>query len=159
SGTAANTYTGTTTVDRGTLVLSKLAGVTAIAGPLVIGDGVDHGSDLNAVVQLGANNQTDPMLPLTINAFGTLKEGNFSTKWGSLDGAGQENIIMGDPPTLTVGFNNRSATYAGVISGPGIVVKVGTGTWTLTGNNTYTGGTTVNGGTLLVNGSITGPVT
>ena len=39
SGTAANTYTGTTTVNGGNLVLKKPAGVNAIAGPLVIGDG------------------------------------------------------------------------------------------------------------------------
>src|SRR5262249_47747523 len=49
---------------------------------------------------------------------------------------------------------NLSTTFAGVIDGPGTVVKVGTGIWTLTGVNTYSGGTIINQGTLLVNGSI-----
>jgi autotransporter-associated beta strand protein len=158
SGADANTYTGTTTVNSNTLVLNKPDGVTAIAGPLVIGDSIDHTSAGvpvdNAQVKLGANNQLDPMVHLTINAFGSLKKGIYNSSWGQLDGDGQTNIYMGDPPTLTVGFNNRPATFRGVISGPGTVVKVGTGTWTLTGANTYTGGTIINAGTLLVNGAI-----
>ena len=40
SGTAANTYTGITTVNNGTLVLAKTAGLNAFGGPLVIGDGL-----------------------------------------------------------------------------------------------------------------------
>ena len=39
SAAAANTYTGTTAVNAGTLQLSKLAGVTSVAGPLTIGTG------------------------------------------------------------------------------------------------------------------------
>jgi autotransporter-associated beta strand protein len=154
-GTAANTYTGTTTVNEGTLVLNKPDGVDAIAGPLVIGDGV--GDPDTAVVSLGAPNQIADTVAVTINSDGLWKKNNFEDGVGSLELLGR--VEQGDPPTLTVGFNNRSTTYGGVISGPGTVVKVGTGTWTLTGNNTYTGGTVVNGGTLLVNGSITGPVT
>ena len=156
SGMGANTYDGTTTVISGNLLLNKPAGVTAIAGPLVIGDSIDHVS-LNAQVLLGADYQLNPMVAVTINDFGTLKEGNYSLNMGSAitpTGPGARNVITGDPPTLTVGFNNRSTTFGGVISGPGTVVKVGTGTWTLTGANTYTGGTIINGGTLMVNGSI-----
>jgi len=39
SGSAANTFTGTTTVNDGTLALNKTAGVTAIAGDITVGDG------------------------------------------------------------------------------------------------------------------------
>src|SRR5262249_34845652 len=70
------------------------------------------------------------------------------------------NVITGDPPTLTVGFNNLSTTFDGVIGGPGTVVKVGTGTWTLTGANTYTGGAIIDAGTLRLDGAgVIGAVT
>jgi autotransporter-associated beta strand protein len=155
SGMDANTYTGTTTVTGGVLFLNKPANTTAIAGPLVI-DPADP--SLGAKVQLGADNQLDPMVAVTINGTGILKEGNYNLEAGSMTGfhtvvtaPSAQNVISGDPPTLTVGFNDLSTTFDGVIGGPGTVVKVGTGTWTLTGVNTYTGGTIINAGTLLVN--------
>ena len=60
---------------------------------------------------------------------------------------------------MTVGGNNLSTEVDGTIEdgGPvgggagGSLIKVGTGTLTLTGTNTYTGGTVVNAGTLTVN--------
>ncbi len=52
SGTSANTYTGTTTVNAGTLVLDKSDNVNALAGDLVIGDG--RGID---TVRLDSNEQ------------------------------------------------------------------------------------------------------
>jgi autotransporter-associated beta strand protein len=54
----------------------------------------------------------------------------------------------GSAVALSVGGNNQSTTYAGVMSGGGSLVKAGSGTLTLTGANTYSGGTTVNGGAL-----------
>ena len=41
-------------------------------------------------------------------------------------------------------------TFAGVISGSGVVYQNGPGTTTLTGNNSYSGGTAITGGTLQV---------
>lgn len=67
---------------------------------------------------------------------------------------------------LTVGSNNQSTTFAGVIKndvgGIGSVTKVGSGTLTLTGANTYSGGTTVSAGTLRLGanaGAGTGTIT
>jgi autotransporter-associated beta strand protein len=154
SGTAANSYSGTTTVTSGKLVLKKPAGVNAIAGRLIIGDGV--GGLKADVVSLGAPNQIADNVAITINSSGLLKLNNFSDTYGPVTGTGK--VVTGDPPTMTVAFDDLSATFEGAISGPGSVVKDGTGTWILSGANTYTGGTIVDGGTLLVNGS-TGAVT
>ena len=74
---------------------------------------------------------------------------------GSLAGIGEVNL-GGD---LTTGGNGLTTTYAGLISGAGALIKVGTGTFTLTGANTYTGGTFVSGGTLVGGaGSIPGAI-
>ncbi|QQE12265.1 autotransporter-associated beta strand repeat-containing protein [Planctomycetota bacterium] len=56
---------------------------------------------------------------------------------------------------LTVGINNGSSTFDGLIQDvsevePGRLTKTGTGTFTLTGDNTYTGGTTLSVGTIKV---------
>jgi fibronectin-binding autotransporter adhesin len=54
--------------------------------------------------------------------------------------------------TLTVGDGNANGSFGGIIqNGSGAVglVKIGTGTQTLTGANTYTNGTTVHGGKLV----------
>jgi len=84
---------------------------------------------------------------------------------GSIEGTG--SYFLGSK-TLTVGSNNLSTEVSGVIADGGVepagsgggLVKVGTGTLTLSGINTYTGGTRVNGGTLVVNGAIAqSPVT
>jgi fibronectin-binding autotransporter adhesin len=79
---------------------------------------------------------------------------------GSLEGDG--NVFVEDK-TLTVGSNNLSTTFVGVIqeiiATGGSLTKIGTGTLTLGGANTYTGSTTVNNGALIVNGSVNTPVT
>lgn len=84
---------------------------------------------------------------------------------GSIEGSGA--VFLGNRE-LTVGSNNLSTVFSGVMQDGGIVgdtggalAKIGTGTLTLAGANTYTGGTTINGGELLVNnasGSGTGTV-
>ena len=58
AGSAANTYTGTTTVNEGTLELNKTPGVNAMSGPLTIGDGsFGSGGQNSDVVRLLASNQ------------------------------------------------------------------------------------------------------
>jgi autotransporter-associated beta strand protein len=84
---------------------------------------------------------------------------------GSIAGAG---VFYLGADQLTVGADDLSTDVSGIISdcgtggnqcsnagtSGGSLVKVGTGTLTLSGTNTYTGETAVDGGTLLVNGSI-----
>jgi outer membrane autotransporter protein len=91
------------------------------------------------------------------NTSGPNGDGNISA--GSIAGAG--NYYLGSN-LLTVGGNNLSTTVSGVISDCGDsgsdcsnagatgggLIKIGTGTLTLSGANTYTGPTMVNAGTL-----------
>jgi len=55
----------------------------------------------------------------------------------------------GAPIKLTVGGNNQSTTYRGVLSQGGSLVKVGSGTLELAGGNSFSGSLTVSGGTVL----------
>jgi autotransporter-associated beta strand protein len=71
---------------------------------------------------------------------------------GSIEGAGTFSLGSNQ---LTVGSNNLSTEVSGVIRGSGgSLIKVGTGTLTLSGTNSYTGATVVAGGTLSVTGDI-----
>ena len=121
-----NTYTGATTVSAGNLVAS---GGSAIA-------------DASAVtVASGATFELDASVSETV---------------GSIAGAGS---IVANGGTLTVGGDNSSTTFSGVMSERAdalSLVKIGSGTLTLSGNNTYTGATTLSGGTLSVTGTMNG---
>ncbi len=73
---------------------------------------------------------------------------------GSIEGAGTYQL---GSKALTVGLNNLSTVVIGTIvdggfngGSGGSLIKVGTGTLTLTGLNTYTGGTSFNGGIVAV---------
>ncbi len=82
---------------------------------------------------------------------------------GSIEGSG---LLFLGARNLTVGTNNLSTTFSGMIQNGGnsggtggTLTKIGTGTLTLSGANTYTGGTTVTAGMLLASnttGSATG---
>jgi outer membrane autotransporter protein len=75
---------------------------------------------------------------------------------GSIEGAG--SFALGSN-RLAVGSNNLSTEVSGVISGAGgSLVKVGTGTLTLSGTNTYTGQTTITEGAINLTGSLLSPV-
>jgi autotransporter-associated beta strand protein len=175
AGSSANTYSGATTVNGGTLVLAKTAGINAIAGALVIGDGT--GTD---TVRLGAANQIANTSAVTVNNSGVFNLNNFSDQIGSLSMTagsvltGTGRLILGGNVTgnahgssATVGGNldlggaTRTFTIAdggaaidmqvsAVVSNGGLV-KAGLGTLELTGANKYAGGTTISDGTLRVN--------
>jgi len=73
---------------------------------------------------------------------------------GSIEGSG---LVFLGALNLTVGSNNRTTTFSGVMQDGGIgggtggsLTKIGSGTLTLSGANTYTGGTTIESGTLSV---------
>jgi len=79
--------------------------------------------------------------------------GSVNVTVGSIEGSG--NVFLGSR-TLTVGANNLTTIFSGVIQDGGIgggiggaLAKTGTGTLSLTNTNTYTGGTSINGGELV----------
>ena len=77
---------------------------------------------------------------MQFNTLEALRLATFSLNVGSM--AGSSPIDLGSQ-TLTVGSDNTSTTYSGIISDAGTLVKIGSGTLVLTGSNTYIGGTTV----------------
>ena len=144
----ANTYSGTITV----VPYNAGAGsYLAVNGSLTL---------QYATVNLSGNNagtsQRYAGTPLIFNT------GLGSATLGGLTGSG--NVILkgfneftyaqqSDAIALSVGNNNTSTTYSGVISGTGSLTKVGTGTLTLSTAETYTGNTAINGGKLVLGGS------
>jgi autotransporter-associated beta strand protein len=167
SGSSPNTYGGTTTVKSGILLLAKTAGVNAVPGNVVVGDGVvdatfHHGD----ILRLGASNQIPDSAIVTVNAGGA---SGSSGKWelngfnetlGGISSTANLAVIQvreagaaGVNSTLTVN-NPASSAFGGIIRDGGSagsilsLVKTGTGTLTLNGNqsNSFSGGLTVNAG-------------
>src|SRR5581483_5661226 len=75
---------------------------------------------------------------------------------GSLAGDGLVSLAGHN---LSVGANNLSTTFSGVISGEGNLTKTGAGIFALNGVNTYTGSTIVSAGTLGGTGTVAGQLT
>src|SRR5438309_12018467 len=69
---------------------------------------------------------------------------------GSLAGDG---IVLLAGHTLSIGNNDLSTTFSGVMQDSGGLIKAGTGTLILSGANTHSGGTTVSAGTLIASNS------
>ena len=116
-----NTYTGATTISAGTLALGNSLAL--------------QGSTLTAPASGGLS-------------FGTLTY----AKLGGLTGSNNLALTNSSAAAvaLSVGANDSSTTYSGVLSSTGSLTKVGAGVLTLSGANTYSGATTINGGVLAV---------
>ncbi len=140
AGGSANTYTGLTTVNAGTLNLNKSAGVNAIAADLSVAGG-------SAVLQ--AANQINDSATATISA-GSLNIGanNETVNSVVLNGGS----IAGTTGTLTstLAFDFQSGSASAKLGGTAGANKTSGGTVSLSGANTYTGTTTVSAGTLSV---------
>jgi autotransporter-associated beta strand protein len=162
TGGSANTYSGTTTVNDGNLVLAKTAGVNAIVGGLTIGDGTNSDT-----VNLGASDQIADTAVVNIIGTASGQRGNFqllgfNETIGGLSGGGQvQNASSTADSVLTLNVANATTqTSSAVLRNTGgsttgslSIVKTGGGTQILDGNMTYTGATTVSAGSLIVNGN------
>jgi autotransporter-associated beta strand protein len=146
SGTGANTLSGSNTIQSGTLILNKTAGVNALSGSILVGDGSGGaGAD---ILRLANSNQIDDSARLHIASSGSFQLNNFSETIGGLSGDSGSQITLGSG-TLTVSQTNTS-TFAGVISGTGGLTKTNTGNLILSGTNTFTGPLTIGQGTLTI---------
>ena len=162
-----NTYTGATTINGSTVVVSTLANG---GSPSNIGASSNDASNL---VLNGATLQYTGAATSTNRNF---TFGNATTPSGATidaQGTGPLTItgsmtnvntsVAATTQTLTLNANSASGnnTLSGaIVNGGGLAVtavtKTGPGTWTLGGASTYTGNTTVSGGTLNITGSLTG---
>ena len=136
--------------------LAFIDNTTAANANITVNGGID-GSDGGAIIFTNKSKGGTCSITLSGNA-----ELDISTHRapgvmiGSLSGKG--SVVLG-ANTLTIGSNNQSTVFSGVIQNAGGLTKIGSGTLTLTGANTYTGNTTVSAGMLAVrnrNGSATG---
>ena len=126
----ANTFSGATTVSAGKINLGN---------------------------SLSLQNSTATAMIDNAFTFGSLSAATF----GGLAGTGNLNAIstLTSAVNLTVGGNNQSTTYSGVLTGDGTFTKVGTGTLILANDNLMTGTTTISAGTLQLGaGGTTGSV-
>jgi autotransporter-associated beta strand protein len=100
---------------------------------------------------------TTPGAPSWFMFFGA---DGYTVRLGELSGPGG-HIASVYTMTYEIGALNTSTTYQGHLTqngccGPASLLKVGTGTLTLTYPNTYAGSTTVGGGTLVLSSAQTG---
>ncbi len=150
AGTAANTYSGATTVNSGTLILGKSANVISVNGNLIIGDGAGAAAIVQVVTGGGA--QIAANSAVTINSDGTLNLNGQSNTVAQLNASSAAAQVTLGAGTLTVGGNsNLNSSYAGTITGTGGLTKAGSGALTLTNaSSSYTGATAINTGVVDV---------
>ena len=127
----ANTYTGATSLNQGTLKLSNSLALQSSALKMAGGTLVFDSSVSAAGFTVGGLSGT----------------GNITLT---------DNATTPNPVALTLATAGTQ-TYSGALSGAGSLIVSGPGTQMLTGSNTYTGTTTVNSGTLEL--STTGALT
>ena len=120
---------------------SLVFGGSSRGGTAQIGLGFDINVGFSAVLDIASHNSPG----VTIGSI----ESNFDGGEGTFVSLGANN--------LTVGSNDLSTTFSGVIEDNGFngsLTKIGKGTLDLKGANTYTGLTNINGGVLQIDGSI-----
>ncbi|MFM1767591.1 MAG: hypothetical protein RJA22_120 [Verrucomicrobiota bacterium] len=139
--TVANGISGNGSLRHAGAGVLTLAGANTYAGPTL----VDAGT-----LRLGASQVLPDGLGksgLTVN--GTLDLNAFSETLNGLAGAGTVDSLAGGAPVLTVGSNNASSLFGGVIrntAGSVALNKVGSGTLVLSNFNSYGGGTVISNG-------------
>jgi trimeric autotransporter adhesin len=151
TGANANTYTGLTTVSAGSLVLSKTAGVVALAGNVLVNGGT---------LQIGGANQIQDSANLEVATNGTFAMGgNTDTVNGvKLTGGAITGTVNNGILTSITAYDLQSGSASAVLAGTAGATKTTAGTVTLNKANTYSGGTTLSAGTLQLGVASVGSV-
>ncbi|MEI6241114.1 MAG: autotransporter-associated beta strand repeat-containing protein [Planctomycetia bacterium] len=176
---AASSYTGPTTVSAGQLslaatnLLSDSSAVTGSAGAVFALGGNETIASLagsldvalgSSTLTVGGNGQSTTYSGGMSGAGGLTKvgsgtftlQGNNSYNGGTLVSAGR---LVGTTSSLQGAITNNAAvefaqatsgTYAGSMTGSGVLTKSGAGAILLTGSNGFSGGAALNAGTLAV---------
>ena len=163
--TGANSYTGTTTIERGTIQIGNGGTTGQLGSGALVNNGtlafnrsdtLTIGSDLSGA---GALKQMGPgTLVLTgANSYA----GGTTIQGGTLqlgDGGFRGSLVGDVHNDGVLAFNRRDAvSFDGVVSGSGHLYQMGPGTTILTGANTYSGTTAIGGGILQIgDGGTTG---
>jgi fibronectin-binding autotransporter adhesin len=153
---SANSYSGGTLVDAGTLTTDTTGALGTGPASIASGATLQFGGKADAGKLAIANAGTLRLQDTASAAGATVTNAaggqvridltTTGTSIGSLSGAG--DVVLG-AKTLTTGAIGGDNTISGAITGTtGSLVKVGTGTLTLSGTATYAGETRVTGGTL-----------
>ncbi|MHA8081775.1 autotransporter-associated beta strand repeat-containing protein, partial [Aquirufa regiilacus] len=124
-----------------------LAGANAYTGSTTVSAGKIYLLQAQSIPNLSA---------LSLAAGTELDLGGVSESVGSLAGSGKVSSSVTGEVLLTVGSDNTSTSYAGILEdGLGVlrIAKAGTGTWSVSGVNTYSGLTQVLAGVLSIGNS------
>ena len=185
-GGSANTYTGTTTVNDGTLVLAKMGANGTILGDLIVGAATSV-AEVNIVLpnqiansaNVTVNDGSNLMVSAAEDGFGllTLNDGgvtlgaagsltltnnvvvNAASATNTIDGLDRPLILSG-AQTFTVADGSAPIDLdVTAVVQSGTLVKDGLGTMRLSGNSQNTAGATINAGTLIANKSGPGAMT
>lgn len=153
SGTAANTYTGMTTVDGLTLELDKSNNVVAVPGDIIASANMSNPAivDVQSLEQI-ANIALATLTVNGSNAANLVIGGGQHETVGGLNGNGKVFI---DGTSITVNAQTDS-TFGGTFNGPGNIIKDGPSAVELNGRFGDSGGgypsaVTVNAGKLIAN--------
>jgi autotransporter-associated beta strand protein len=158
---SANSYSGGTLVDAGTLTTDTTGALGTGAVSIASGAALQFGGKADAGKLAIANAGTLRLQDTASAAGATVTNAagaqvridltTTGTSIGSLGGAG--DVVLGTK-ALTTGALGTDNTISGSITGAtGSLVKVGTGTLTLSGTSNYAGETRVTGGTLKAGAS------